>query len=91
MTCNVAAKLLMPELAIPELGPDALMLIGTYLALAFAYLLVIPFIVANYVDKRWNSSGGFEKILIFFAVFFFFPGIILVAPFINYRPKRRSI
>ncbi|MGK7910002.1 MAG: NAD(P)H-quinone oxidoreductase subunit L [Synechococcus sp.] len=81
----------MPDLALSDLGTDTLLLIGTYLGLAGAYLLVIPFIVANYVDKRWNTSGGFEKILIFFAVFFFFPGIILVAPFINYRPKRRSI
>lgn len=88
---DLDARRLMPELALSALGTDTLMLIGTYLGLAGAYLLVIPFIVANYVDKRWNTSGGFEKILIFFAVFFFFPGIILVAPFINYRPKRRSI
>ena len=88
---DLDARRLMPELALTDLGTDTLMLIGTYLGLAGAYLLVIPFIVANYVDKRWNTSGGFEKILIFFAVFFFFPGIILVAPFINYRPKRRSI
>ena len=88
---DLEARRLMPELALSDLGTDTLMLIGTYLGLAGAYLLVIPFIVANYVDKRWNSSGGVEKILIFFAVFFFFPGIILVAPFINYRPKRRSL
>ncbi|MEM9567505.1 MAG: NAD(P)H-quinone oxidoreductase subunit L [Cyanobacteria bacterium P01_E01_bin.34] len=88
---DLDARRLMPELALSDLGTDTLMLIGTYLGLAGAYLLVIPFIVANFVDKRWTTSGGFEKILLFFAVFFFFPGIILVAPFINYRPKRRSI
>ena len=75
----------------PELGTDTLLLIGTYLAIAGAYLLVFPLMVAILVDKRWNNSGGLEKILLFFAVFFFFPGIILVAPFINYRPQRRSL
>ncbi|MGK7907091.1 MAG: NAD(P)H-quinone oxidoreductase subunit L [Synechococcus sp.] len=74
----------------PDFGTDTLLLIGTYLAIAGAYLLVFPFFVANYVDKRWNTSGGWEKILMFFCVFFFFPGIILVAPFLNFRPQRRS-
>ena len=75
----------------PELGTDTLLLIGTYLALAGAYLLVFPLAIAILVDKRWNKSGGVEKIFLFFGAFFFFPGIILVAPFINYRPQRRSL
>lgn len=67
-------------------------LIGlTYAALAVLYLLVLPFLFLVYVDKRWNYSGAWEKVLMFFLVLFFFPGMVLVAPFMTFRPKPRSI
>jgi len=44
-----------------------------------------------YVDKRWNCSGAWEKVLMFFLVLFFFPGMVLVAPFMTFRPKPRSL
>ncbi len=68
------------------------MLIGlTYAGLAVLYLLVLPLVSLLYVDKRWNSSGAWEKLLMFFLVLFFFPGMVLVAPFMTFRPKPRSL
>ena len=68
-----------------------MLLAALYAALAGAYLLVFPFIFILYVQGRWHSSSGWEKLLIFFGVFFFFPGIILLGPFVNYRPQRRTL
>jgi|FaiFalDrversion3_1042247.scaffolds.fasta_scaffold18318_2 NAD(P)H-quinone oxidoreductase subunit L len=64
---------------------------ATYGALAALYLLVLPFLSLVYVDKRWNCSGAWEKVLMFFLVLFFFPGMVLVAPFMTFRPKPRSL
>jgi NAD(P)H-quinone oxidoreductase subunit L len=44
-----------------------------------------------YVDKRWAPSSSWEKVLMFFLVFLFFPGFILLGPFYNFRPKLRSL
>jgi len=44
-----------------------------------------------YVDKRWTSGSAWEKVLMFFLVLFFFPGMVLLAPFMTFRPKPRSL
>ncbi|HIK21367.1 MAG TPA: NAD(P)H-quinone oxidoreductase subunit L [Synechococcus sp. M44_DOE_062] len=67
-------------------------LIGlTYAGLAVLYLLVLPLLSLLYVDKRWTSGGAWEKVLMFFLVLFFFPGMVLLAPFMTFRPKPRSL
>lgn len=74
-----------------SLEPAVLQLITVYGAIAVVYLLVIPFIAMQYINRRWNESSGWEKILMFFLAFFFFPGMILVGPFLNFRPQQRSV
>ncbi len=62
-----------------------------YLVLAGAFLVVIPAIVYFYLQARWYVASSFERGFMYFLVFFFFPGLLLLAPFLNLRPKRRSI
>ncbi|GAB4215816.1 MAG: hypothetical protein OHK0012_16780 [Synechococcales cyanobacterium] len=62
-----------------------------YAGLAGAYLLVLPVLVVLYLQARWEKAGSWEKVLIFFLVFFFFPGTLLVSPFINFRPPLRPV
>ena len=62
-----------------------------YLILAGAYLLVIPFTVLLYLKQRWYVASSFERAFMYFMVFFFFPGLLLLGPFVNFRPDRRQI
>ncbi|HEY9850913.1 MAG TPA: NAD(P)H-quinone oxidoreductase subunit L [Leptolyngbyaceae cyanobacterium] len=62
-----------------------------YLILGGAYLLVLPFAVLIYLQNRWYIASSFERGFMYFMVFFFFPGLLLLAPFWNFRPKRRQI
>ncbi|MBV6625669.1 MAG: NAD(P)H-quinone oxidoreductase subunit L [Rivularia sp. (in: Bacteria)] len=63
----------------------------TYLGLAVSYLLVIPVLVLTYMKFRWYSVSSFERGFMYFLVFLFFPGLLLLSPFLNFRPKRRQI
>jgi len=62
-----------------------------YLVLLGAYLLVIPLALYVYMQLRWYVASSFERGFMYFLVFFFFPGLLLLAPFLNFRPKRRQI
>jgi len=62
-----------------------------YLILAGAYLLVVPFAVLLYLKQRWYVASSFERGFMYFLVFFFFPGLLLLGPFVNYRPQRRQV
>lgn len=62
-----------------------------YLILAGAYLLVMPVLVIFYMKFRWYSCSSFERAFMYFLVFFFFPGMLVLSPFLNFRPKRRQI
>jgi NAD(P)H-quinone oxidoreductase subunit L len=62
-----------------------------YLVLAGAFLVVIPAALYFYLKTRWYVASSFERGFMYFLVFFFFPGLLLLAPFLNFRPKRRSI
>ena len=62
-----------------------------YLVLAGAFLLVIPAALYVYLQARWYVASSFERAFMYFLVFMFFPGMILLAPFLNFRPKRREI
>lgn len=62
-----------------------------YLVLAGAYLLVIPVAVLFYLNKRWYVANSLERAFMYFLVFFFFPGLLVLSPFVNLRPKRRQI
>lgn len=62
-----------------------------YLSLAGAYLLVIPAAVLLYLKQRWYVASSFERSFMYFLVFFFFPGLLLLSPIVNFRPARRKI
>ncbi|MBW4616461.1 MAG: NAD(P)H-quinone oxidoreductase subunit L [Desmonostoc vinosum HA7617-LM4] len=62
-----------------------------YLILAGAYLLVVPVALLFYLKQRWYVASSFERAFMYFLVFFFFPGLLVLSPFINIRPRRRQI
>ena len=62
-----------------------------YLVLAGAFLLVIPAALYFYLNKRWYVASSFERAFMYFLVFMFFPGLLLLAPFLNFRPQRRQV
>ncbi|MEW6495061.1 MAG: NAD(P)H-quinone oxidoreductase subunit L [Cyanobacteriota bacterium] len=62
-----------------------------YLGLSGVYLLVVPGALYLYLQKRWYIASSFERGFMYFLVFFFFPGLLLLSPFLNFRPKRRQI
>jgi len=62
-----------------------------YLILSGTYLLVIPGALYLYLKQRWYVASSIERVFMYFLVFFFFPGLLLLSPFLNFRPKRREI
>lgn len=62
-----------------------------YAAIAGAYLLVLPLIVLFYFKARWYKTGSLERVFICFLAFFFFPGLLVLSPFFNFRPEARTI
>jgi NAD(P)H-quinone oxidoreductase subunit L len=62
-----------------------------YLSLAGAYLLVLPVAVLFYLKQRWYVVSSVERTFMYFLVFFFFPGLLVLSPFVNLRPKPRKI
>ncbi len=62
-----------------------------YLGLAGAYLLVVPLIIFFYLQSRWNVASSLERGFMYFLVFLFFPGMLALSPFLNFRPKPRQI
>ena len=62
-----------------------------YLILAGAFLVVVPALIYLYLQARWYVASSFERGFMYFLVFLFFPGLLLLSPFLNLRPKRRAI
>jgi NAD(P)H-quinone oxidoreductase subunit L len=68
-----------------SLSVDSLLVIGAYLGLAGAYLVVVPLALYWWMNKRWYVMGKIERTFIYGMVFLFFPGLILFSPFLNLR------
>jgi NAD(P)H-quinone oxidoreductase subunit L len=68
-----------------------LLIAALYLALAGAFLLVIPAGLYVYLNQRWYVASSLERAFMYFLVFMFFPGMLLLSPFLNFRPQRRQI
>ena len=62
-----------------------------YLILGGAYLLVMPLVVYFYLKARWYVCSSYERVFMYSLVFLFFPGMLVLAPFLNFRPYRREI
>lgn len=71
--------------------PETLLVAGLYLSLSGLYLLIIPLAVYFYLKQRWYVASSWERVFMYFLVFFFFPGMLLLSPFLNFRPRRRQI
>lgn len=68
-----------------------LIALALYVALGGAYLLVLPFGLYLYLQKRWYVASSIERLFAYFLMFLLFPGMILLAPFLNFRPKPRQV
>jgi NAD(P)H-quinone oxidoreductase subunit L len=62
-----------------------------YLGLSLSYLLVFPALLYLYLQKRWYVASSIERLLMYFFVFLFFPGLLLLSPVLNFRPSRRAV
>lgn len=62
-----------------------------YLAVGGAYLIVLPALLFLYLRARWYTARSIERLLMYFFVFLLFPGLLLLSPFLNYRPQPRQI
>lgn len=62
-----------------------------YLAVGGAYLVVLPAITFFYLKQRWYIASSIERVMMYFLVFLLFPGLLLLSPFLNFRPEKRSL
>lgn len=74
-----------------NLGLETIIAGILYLTLSVLYLLVVPAIVYFYLNKRWYVASSFERGFMYFLMSFFFPGMLLLSPFLNFRPSRRQL
>jgi len=68
-----------------QLSTETLLVLGAYGVLGGLYLVVIPLALIWWLKTRWNVMGKIERTAIYGLVFLFFPGLILFAPFLNFR------
>ncbi|XP_057481237.1 NAD(P)H-quinone oxidoreductase subunit L, chloroplastic [Actinidia eriantha] len=57
---------------------------------AFIYFLVMPPIIMNWLRIRWYRRNLLEMYVQFMLVFMFMPGVMLWAPFLNFRKFPRD-
>ena len=62
-----------------------------YLVLSGTYLVVLPALVYFYLNNRWYTASSIERLLMYLFVFLCFPGMLLLSPFLNFRPKPRKV
>ena len=62
-----------------------------YLVLSGTYLVVLPALVYFYLKNRWYTASSVERLLMYLFVFLSFPGMLLLSPFLNFRPKPRKV
>ena len=78
----------MPPLDLPF---ETLLVAILYLGLSVTYLVVLPAALYLYIQKRSLVASSIERLFMYFLVFFLFPGMLLLSPFLNLRPKRREV
>ena len=62
-----------------------------YLVLSGTYLVVLPALVYFYLKNRWYTASSIERLIMYLFVFLSFPGMLLLSPFLNFRPKPSKI
>ncbi|MBA0556426.1 hypothetical protein Golob_026530, partial [Gossypium lobatum] len=85
----------LPALAVTGVNnePDLITVIIQLGIIAFGYFLIVPPIIMNWLRIRWYRRNLLEMYLQFMCVFLFFPGLLLWAPFLNFRkfPRDKSL
>jgi len=79
------------NLAFASFAIEDLLAAVLYIALAGLYLLVLPALLYAYLSWRWYVASSIERTILYFFVFFLFPGLLLLSPFLNFRPRRRKL
>lgn len=74
-----------------NLAPAMIVNLSLFLGLLGGYLVVMPAITYFYLQKRWYVASSFERGFMYFLVFLFFPSLLLLSPFLNFRPQSRQI
>jgi len=62
-----------------------------YVGIGGAYLVVLPALLFVYLKQRWYTARSIERLLMYFSVFLLFPGLLLLSPFLNFRPQPRQM
>ena len=64
---------------------DILLAVLAYVLLGGLYLLMVPLALFFWMNSRWHRMGKMERLLVYGLVFLFFPGMVVFAPFLNFR------
>ncbi|MEM6450964.1 MAG: NAD(P)H-quinone oxidoreductase subunit L [Cyanobacteria bacterium P01_D01_bin.105] len=75
----------------PALETSTLLGLATYAVIGGLYLLVVPLALMFYMKTRLTGASSIERLLVYGLILIFFPGMLLVSPFLNFRPQRREV
>lgn len=70
---------------VSSIPQDTLLVILAYVLLGGLYLVVVPLALFFWMNSRWTRMGKVERLGIYGLVFLFFPGMVVFAPFLNFR------
>ena len=70
---------------VSSIPQDALLVILAYVLLGGLYLMVVPLALFFWMNSRWTRMGKVERLGVYGLVFLFFPGMVVFAPFLNFR------
>ena len=76
---------MLPEALTNMASTETLLVLAAYALLGGLYLVVVPLALYVWMNKRWHRMGKVERLGIYGMVFLFFPGMIVFAPFLNFR------
>ena len=74
-----------PQSLLNLIPQETLLVLLAYGLLGGLYLVVAPLALYAWMNKRWHRMGKVERLGIYGMVFLFFPGMIVFAPFLNFR------
>ena len=74
-----------PQSLLNLIPQETLLVLLAYGLLGGLYLVVVPLVLYAWMNKRWHRMGKVERLGIYGMVFLFFPGMIVFAPFLNFR------
>ncbi|MGC1307126.1 MAG: NAD(P)H-quinone oxidoreductase subunit L [Phormidesmis sp.] len=78
-------------MAFPALETSTLLALATYAILGGLYLVIVPAALLFYLKARFESASSIERLGVYGLVLVFFPGMLLLSPFLNFRPQRREV